>query len=153
METSGLHLNLGCLFTTISMKGRWCLLWVFHSTYRTSSNLVYTSARLRAPPATSQKWLIISSRNIFSDAWRHLCSVWRTWSSEKMLQDTTSWLLRCLVFNILHSPPLLRVQYSLPWVQNISTIHWRLKPIYSCACHQLTSHPHALDGHSCQNVW
>ena len=40
-------------------------------------NLAYTSARLRAPPATSQKWLIISSRNIFSDAWRHLCSVWR----------------------------------------------------------------------------
>ena len=65
-----------------------------------------------------------------------------TWSSEKMLQDTTSWLLRCLVFSILHSPTLLRVQYSLylPWVQNISTIHWRSKPIYSCACHQLTSH-------------
>ena len=36
-----------------------------------------------------------------------------TWSSEKMLQDTTSWLLRCLVFSILHSPTLLRVQYSL----------------------------------------
>ena len=67
--------------------------------------------------------------------------------------------LDCLVFSILHSPPILylRVQYSLylPWVQNISTIHWRLKPIYSCACHQLTSHPHALDGHghSCQKVW
>ena len=116
METSCFHLNLGCLFANISMKGRWCLLWIFHSIHipNIAKLTAYTSAWLRAPPATSQKWLIISSRNIFSDAWRHLCSVWRDLEFRENVtrHNKLTAMPWCLLFSILHSPTLLRVQYS-----------------------------------------
>ena len=113
-------------------------------------NLVYTSALLRAPPATSQKWLIISSRNIFSDAWRHLCSVWR--DLEFWENVTRHNKLLCLVFSILQSPPILQVQVFF-----ISSMRIYLPSIEAdinqCVSpHQLTS-TRALVGHSCQNVW
>ena len=105
-------------------------------------NLAYTSARLRAPPATSQKWLIISSRNIFSDAWRHLCSVWRDLefrenvTRHNKLTDVVLSIQYSALSNLTTGPSILYIYHELRiYLPSIEA------DIIQCVSpHQLTSH-------------